>query len=164
MAKLYELRNDYESALLEIDQYIDEDGVISEEYNDLLNGIKDDIRTKSVNVAEFIKRLIADEELYAKEIERLTTLKKRTSKKIEYYKNYLTSALQTAEIDKVEDVKATISFKTAERLEIGEKAVIPKKYQVVTLKPDKTAIKKAIQQGKTFKDVKIVEVKHIQIK
>ena len=164
MAKLYELKNEYESALNNFEQFIDENGEILPEYTKLLNGIEDNIKTKAVSVAEFIKRLTADSEQYEQEIKRLTALLKKVEKQIEFYKNYLSSALEVANVDKVEDIKATITFKKAERLEISENAVIPKKYQVVTLKPDKTAIKTAILQGKKFKGCEIVTVKHIQIK
>ena len=164
MAKLYELRNEYEEAIANIENYINEEGEISTEYTELLNGIEDNIKDKAESVAEFIKRLLADKEQYKAEIKRLQALEKKTDKQIEFYKQYLTSALQTANIDKVEGVKATISFIQSERVEIGEEAVIPKKYQVATFKPDKTAIKTAILQGKKFKGVEIVKVSNIQIK
>lgn len=164
MAKLYELRNEYEEAIANIENYINEEGEISTEYTELLNGIEDNIKDKAESIAEFIKRLLADKEQYKAEIKRLQALEKKTDKQIEFYKQYLTSALQTANIDKVEGIKATISFRQSERLEIGEDAVIPKKYQVVSFTPDKTAIKTAILQGKKFKGVEIIKVSNIQIK
>lgn len=164
MAKLYELRTEYEEAIANIENYINEDGEISAEYTELLNGIEDNIKDKAESVAEFIKRLLADKEQYKAEIKRLQALEKKTDKQIEFYKQYLTSALQTANIDKVEGIKATISFRQSERVEISEEAVIPKKYQVVSFTPDKTAIKNAILQGKKIKGVEIVKVNNIQIK
>ena len=164
MAKLYELRTEYEEAIANIENYINEDGEISTEYTELLNGIEDNIKDKAESVAEFIKRLVADKEQYKAEIKRLQALEKKTDKQIEFYKQYLTSALQTANIDKVEGIKATISFRQSERVEISEEAVIPKKYQVVSFTPDKTAIKNAILQGKKIKGVEIVKVSNIQIK
>lgn len=164
MAKLYELRTEYEEAIANIENYINEDGEISTEYTELLNGIEDNIKDKAESVAEFIKRLLADKEQYKAEIKRLQALEKKTDKQIEFYKQYLTSALQTANIDKVEGIKATISFRQSERVEISEEAVIPKKYQVVSFTPNKTAIKNAILQGKKIKGVEIVKVSNIQIK
>lgn len=164
MAKLYELRTEYEEAIANIENYINEDGEISTEYTELLNGIEDNIKDKAESVAEFIKRLLADKEQYKAEIKRLQALEKKTDKQIEFYKKYLTNALQTANIDKVEGIKATISFRHSERVEIGEDAVIPKKYQVVSFTPDRTAIKNAILQGKKIKGVEIVKVSNIQIK
>lgn len=164
MAKLYELRTEYEEAIANIENYINEDGEISAEYTELLNGIEDNIKDKAESVAEFIKRLLADKEQYKAEIKRLQALEKKTDKQIEFYKTYLTSALQTANIDKVEGIKATISFRQSERVEISEDAVIPKKYQVVSFTPNKTAIKNAILQGKKIKGVEIVKVSNIQIK
>ena len=164
MAKLYELRHEYETALSCIEDFIDENGEISEEYTTMLNGIEDNIKAKATSVAEFVKRLIADKEQYDQEIARLTANKKRIEKQIEFYKTYLTNALTVANIDKVEDIKANISFISSKRLEIGENAVIPKKYHIVSLKPDKTAIKTAILQGKKIKGCEIVTTKNIQIK
>lgn len=163
MAKLYELKEEYETILCSIDDYIDEDGIISPKYLEMLNGIQDNIKTKATSVASYVKSLLAEEAQYAQEIKRLTANKNRIQKQIEFYKNYLTNALLVAEIDTIQDVKANISFRTAERLEIDEKAVIPKKYQVATFKPDKVAIKLAISQGKKVKGCQIIQTKNIQI-
>lgn len=164
MAKLYELRNDYEKLLNDFDNYIDENGEINPQYFELLNKLEDDLRTKAIGVAEFVKRLESDVNAYATEIARLTALKKRALTKIDFYKKYLSSAMQGANIERIDDVKATISFTSSERVVIDTNAVIPKKFTIQTFTPDKKAIKGAIAQGKKFKGVRIEKSKNIQIK
>ena len=163
MAHLYELTKDYEELFVDIDNFVDENGEVKAEFNDKLNELTDGIREKAINIAEFIKRLDNDEEAYAKEIARLTALKKRTTKKKEYLKQYLINNLTHAQIDKVEDIRATLSFRETEKVEVNLEE-LPKRYCRQTFEADKIKLKELLKQGKKIKGAGIIVSKSLIIK
>ena len=61
---------------------------------------------------------------------------------------------------------ANISFRESERLEVDDESKIPDEYIRVTVKkePDKTAIKKAIKDGREIDGVHLQRYKNIQVK
>lgn len=81
-------------------------------------------------------------------------------------KKYLSSCLATVGKDKVETAKARISFRKSIQVQIDDEAALPANYvtTTVTTKPDKTAIKKAIQAGGQRDRGFLVENRNIQIK
>ena len=68
--------------------------------------------------------------------------------------------------DKVETVKARISFRKSVQVQIEDEAALPADYvtTTVTKSPDKTAIKKAIQGGQDVTGASLIEKRNIQIK
>ena len=81
-------------------------------------------------------------------------------------KKYLSSCLAAVGKEKVETAKARISFRKSVQVQIDDEAAIPADYvtTTVTKKPDKTAIKKAIQAGANVTGASLVENRNIQIK
>ena len=61
---------------------------------------------------------------------------------------------------------ASISFRKSEQVAIDNEADLPEEYkrEIVTIKPDKTAIKSAIKAGKGIPGAHIEECINIQIK
>ena len=143
---LYEITDKYLKVLdnLEIDEETGE--ILNAEELDELSGAFEE---KSEAVACYIKNsevFIGD--LKAEEAN-LAKRRKQTEKRIDYLKNVLTACLDAAGRDKVETTKA-----------------LPADFVVetVTTKPDKTAIKKAIQSGQEVSGASLVENRNLQIK
>lgn len=100
------------------------------------------------------------------EEENLSTRRKTVERRVDSVKKYLSSCLVTVGKDKVETAKARISFRKSIQVQIDDEAALPADYvtTTVTTKPDKTAIKKAIQAGEDVTGASLVENRNIQIK
>ena len=139
---LYEITDKYLKVLdnLEIDEETGE--ILNAEELDELSGAFEE---KSEAVACYIKNsevFIGD--LKAEEAN-LAKRRKQTEKRIDYLKNVLTASVAVS----IDDEKA-----------------LPADFVVetVTTKPDKTAIKKAIQSGQEVSGASLVENRNLQIK
>ena len=68
--------------------------------------------------------------------------------------------------EKFNSVKAIVSFRKSVAVQIDDEAALPADFKVetVTVKPDKTAIKKAILDGTEVSGASLVENRNIQIK
>lgn len=164
MSTLFDLRADYEDLLEQVNDYIDENGEITEGYKNRLDEIKDTIQGKAIAVACFVKTVQNEIVTYKTEIDRLVAYKRRLERKVDYFKNYLTEHCLAVGIDKINDTKADISFRASERIEIADQYEIPEQYQKITYTPDKVALKDAIKSGQTFPGVLLVKSKNIQIR
>ena len=96
----------------------------------------------------------------------LSERRKSAERKADNLKKYLTSCLDAVNRDKLETARAKVSFRKSVQVSIADEAKVPKKFMVktVTSKPDKTEIKKAIQDGKKVAGASLVENRNIQIK
>ena len=118
---------------------------------------------KLENIALWIKNLTADAAAYKAEKESFAEREKAALTKAESLKNYLTYALDG---QKFTTAKCAVSFRKSEKIEITDEAVLPKDYvtETVTIKPDKTAIKKAIKSGQEVSGAQLIENLNISIK
>lgn len=160
---LYEITDKYLKVLdnLEIDEETGE--ILNAEELDELSGAFEE---KSEAVACYIKNsevFIGD--LKAEEAN-LAKRRKQTEKRIDYLKNVLTACLDAAGRDKVETTKVRVSFRKSVAVSIDDEKALPADFVVetVTTKPDKTAIKKAIQSGQEVSGASLVENRNLQIK
>lgn len=160
---LYEITDKYLKVLdnLEIDEETGE--ILNAEELDELSGAFEE---KSEAVACYIKNsevFIGD--LKAEEAN-LAKRRKQTEKRIDYLKNVLTACLDAAGRDKVETTKVRVSFRKSVAVSIDDEKALPAGFVVktVTMKPDKTAIKKAIQSGQEVSGASLVENRNLQIK
>lgn len=89
----------------------------------------------------------------------LTKRRKQTEKRIDYLKNVLTACLNAAGRDKVETAKVRISFQKSVAVSIDDEKALPADFIIysVTMKPNKIAIKKAIQSGREVSGASLVE-------
>ena len=78
----------------------------------------------------------------------------------------LTSCLDAAGRDKVETAKVRVSFRKSVSVNIEDEGALPADFivETVSTKPDKTAIKKAIQAGQEIAGATLIENRNIQIK
>ena len=78
----------------------------------------------------------------------------------------ISNACERLNIDRIDGISATISFRKSEQTIIDNETEIPDEFIAVTMvkKPDKTAIKNAIKSGREIKGAHIETVKNLQIK
>ena len=159
---LYEISADFLKALdgLEVDE---ETGEIMN--FDAVEALDAQFEDKAESVACYIKNLSAFAADLKAEEENLSTRRKTVERRVDSVKKYLSSCLATVGKDKVETAKARISFQSIQ-VQIDDEAALPANYvtTTVTTKPDKTAIKKAIQAGEDVTGASLVENRNIQIK
>lgn len=162
-ASLYEISTDFLKALdgLEVDE---ETGEIKN--FDAVESLNAQFEEKAESVACYIKNLAAFADDLKAEEDTLSARRKSAERRIDSMKKYLTSCLESVGKDKVETVRARISFRKSVQVQIEDEAALPADYvtTTVTKNPDKTAIKKAIQGGQDVTGASLVEKRNIQIK
>lgn len=163
MNSLYEIGHGYLTALdaLEIDEETGE--ILNFEAVDALS---DQFEEKAESVACYIKNLDAFAASLKSEESNLSERRKSAERKADNLKKYLASCLDAVNKDKLETTRAKVSFRKSVQVSILDEAKLPKKFMVktVTSKPDKTEIKKAIQDGKKVAGASLIENRNIQIK
>ena len=133
---------------------------------DLQELIAVELKNKSNNIVYVIKNLEGNNTAIDAEIERLQQLKKRNSSNIEKIKsNILLFMLQNNVVNIKSDL-ATFSLRKSESTDIENIEQIPQEFITVkqTFVPDKTAIKKAIKEGREVAGAKVVINYSLQIK
>lgn len=155
---LYEIKQSIQEA---IDKCIDmETGEIINP--ELLDNLNEQLNIKRENIALYIKNLVADSKAIDEEIKNLTARKRSINNKVDWLKSYLANDLQG---NKFETPKVVVSFRKSKAIDIAPNANIPDDYLIQQEpKPDKTALKKAIQSGEVIAGVSIVEKSNISIK
>lgn len=160
---LYEISADFLKALdgLEVDE---ETGEIKN--FDAVESLNAQFEEKAESVACYIKNLAAFADDLKAEEDTLSARRKSAERRIDSMKKYLTSCLESVGKDKVETVRARISFRKSVQVQIEDEAALPADYvtTTVTKSPDKTAIKKAIQGGQDVTGASLIEKRNIQIK
>ena len=155
MSSLYEIDNGILECLdIETGEIIDPER---------LESLQMERSQKIENVACWIKNLQADSLAYAAEMNAFAERKRKADAKAESLKKWLTMALDG---QKFNSAKCEVSFRRSEKVEIVDKAIIPKKYLVkkVEFQPDKNAIKEVLKTGKPVKGCELVENNNAQIK
>lgn len=155
---LYDIKKELEEAILNsVDM---ETGEILN--SELIDNLKMARNEKRENIALYIKNMVADSKAIDEEIKNLTARKKSINNKIDWLKQYLANDLQGS---KFETAKVVVSFRKSKAIDIQPNANIPDEFLIIhEPKPDKTALKKAIQAGAVINGVSIVEKSNISIK
>lgn len=155
MSSLYEIDNGILACLdLETGEVIDPER---------LESLQMERSQKIENVACWIKNLQADSLAYKAEMDAFAERKRKADAKVESLKRWLAMALDG---HKFNSARCEVSFRKSTRVEIVDKAIIPKKYLVkkVEFQPDKDAIKEMLKTGKPVKGCQLVENNNAQIK
>jgi hypothetical protein len=160
---LYDLNGMYVEAL---EGAIDENGEIrNETLAELLGEVGDELEKKALNIACFVKNLETEAEAIKLEIDRLTERKRRALKKAESLESYLESVLDGK---KFKDARVEISWRKSTSVSVTDAiedfAKIYADLVRVKYEPDKTAIKKRLEQGDKILGAEIVTKQGIQIK
>lgn len=157
MAKLYELTGIF----LEIDEM----DVDDETKLDTLDSIdwEHDFSEKIENCIKVIRNKNARVEAYKAEIARLDALKKSESKAIEEIKKRISEAMRLTQHDKLNTTLFKVGFRKSKAVVVDEDK-LPKKYQIVSYKPDKKTIKDLLNSGKTIRGAVLEERRNLSIR
>ena len=145
---------------------IDDDGVVDTLISNALEVKEKEFTEKAVAVATVYRKFDNEISLYESEIKRLQDYKKRLENCCDRVKANLSTACERLGIEKIDGLYANISFRSSESVEIDDITLIPKEYLVekVEVKPDKTAIKNALNGGVEIQGAHIEKKKNLQIK
>ena len=155
--------NLYEITELQKELEKEEDAEIKKDLQEL---IAVELKNKSNNIVYVIKNLESNNAAIDAEIERLQALKKRNSSNIDKIKSNVLWFMQQNTIDSIKTELATFSLRKSESTDIENIEQIPQEFITIkqTFVPDKTAIKKAIKEGREVAGAKVVVNYNLQIK
>lgn len=158
--RLYELNENY-SNLMQVLESTEDENLKEIIYNSL-NELQLDIDSKIENTIKYIKNLEADIEGYTNEIKRMTQRKKALETSISNLKEYLMFNTKNTGTKQYGTFK--LSIRRSKAINVTNLDIIPLEYQKITIAADKTAIKKAIEQGIVVDGAEIVENESINIR
>lgn len=150
------------SRFLDLFEKAEEGELTQEEIQEQGQALALELKNKSVSVVGYTRTLEAQENALNDEIERLTELKKRVSKRKESFKGYVKTCMENLGLQKIETAIGTISIaKNPKSVEIYDESLVDEKFkkQKVTITVDKTAIKAALENGENVQGVKLIEDK-----
>ena len=139
--KLYEIKNGMIDTL-DIFLEGEQTEVDRENYNYIMDYLKEELKSKSSDLIKYIRNLELENTVTKLEIERLEDLKKGKEKKIKSIKNYIKGILLDLDKKKVETELGNLSLRKTTSVEITDISKIPKEYLVV--KEEVTPSKKLI--------------------
>ncbi|WP_105140108.1 siphovirus Gp157 family protein [Streptococcus suis] len=159
MAKLYELTGIFK-------QIAEMDGIDEETKLDTLESIDwtEQFEEKVENTVKVIKNKEADVDQLKEEIDRLTKRKKSIENDITRLKTGLQGAFEITGHDKIKTLLFTVSLANNQPSVVVDEDLLPKKYFIQTLKPDKTAIKELLKAGKKVKGAELQESRSLRIR
>jgi hypothetical protein len=143
---LYELTDDY----LRLMDMADDPDIDPEVFRDTLDGITDSIEKKADGYARIMKELTARAEMLKAEAERMTARKKAIEESIKRMKNNLTTSMVVTNKRKFSTDLFTFYLQKSTSTVIDDEKAVPDEYMRIKKEPDKTAIKKAIEEGKAI--------------
>lgn len=146
MSTLYELTAEY-MALLDMMEDADTDPDI---LADTLEGLNGELENKVRGCCMVIRELEANDEMLTKEIKRMTDNRNVVRNSIQRMKDYIKGNMDALEIKKIDTGLFKVSVAAnPPLLEVMDESVIPNEYLIPQApKVDKTAIKKALKDGK----------------
>ena len=139
--KLYEIKNGMIDTL-DIFLEGEQTEVDRENYNYIMDYLKEELKSKSSDLIKYIRNLELENTVTKLEIERLEDLKKGKEKKIKSIKSYIKRILLDLDKKKVETELGNVSLRKTTSVEITDISKIPKEYLVV--KEEVTPSKKLI--------------------
>lgn len=159
MAKLYELTGIFK-------QIAEMEGIDEETKLDTLESIDwtEQFEEKVENTVKVIKNKEADVDQLKEEIDRLTKRKKSIENDITRLKTGLQGAFEITGHDKIKTLLFTVSLANNKPSVVVDEDLLPKKYFIQTLKPDKTAIKELLKAGKKVKGAVLQESRSLRIR
>lgn len=142
----------------------------SDQIFEVLDQIKDDIKSKTENLLFFRQQIDDDVASLDKEIARLQALKKVRANRIKTIESYIKYSMSKAELDKIELPfhKVTYSIRPANKVEIDESIffsnITDDSLVRIKMEIDKTAVKKALQDGQEILGAMLVDSEVLTIK
>ncbi|MCM1297648.1 MAG: siphovirus Gp157 family protein [Muribaculaceae bacterium] len=167
MANLYQLATEYNDLFNALMDSADvETGEVDVDISAALEKVQGTFAEKAVATATVFRMLGGESEKIKAEIDRLTKLKTHIDKEQERVKSYLVQACEMTGTESLRGIYASISFRTSKQTIIDNADILPAEFVKVetTYKPDKKAIKAAIDAGRDVTGAHIETVRNIQIK
>lgn len=158
---LYQCAADVQAAL---DYYFDSET----EREDTLEAVIGQFEVKAQSVIGYIKNQETTEEMLEEHIRQMTEKLKVIKARNQSLKDYLERNMLAAGIKeiKADDGTFKASFRKSKAVDVFDESQIPAEFmrERVTVVPDKTAIRKAIESGQEVAGAKIEERQNLQIK
>lgn len=151
--------------ILEAEDFIErmkqEDDVELEEFSKTL-AIQE--KNKVNAIVGFLRETELTAESAEIESKRLADIAKFYKNRVERVKQSVKLAMESHGIEKIETDMFRISFRKSESVLVDDVEVLPAEYVVLKKSADKTAIKKAIKDGKNVEGARIIANNNLQIK
>lgn len=166
--KLYEIEQTYLNFINAV-----ENGEIPEDcIADTLESIAGALEEKADNIACLIKNLTAEAAAIKVEEKNLADRRKSKEGQIEWYKQYLSNALQNSGYDKLETARNKITFRKSESVKVADEMAFiewakANNADLLSFKEptiNRTAIKQALAAGEEITGAEIEAKNNIQIK
>ncbi|AGZ23783.1 siphovirus Gp157 family protein [Streptococcus suis] len=159
MASIYELTGIFK-------QIAEMEGIDEETKLDTLESIDwtEQFEEKVENTVKVIKNKEAEKKQLKEEIDRLTARYKSIDSDITRLKTGLQGAFEITGHDKVKTLLFTVSLAKNQPSVVVDEELLPKKYFVITKKPDKNAIKELLNAGKKVKGAVLQESRSLRIR
>ncbi|HEL1906649.1 TPA: siphovirus Gp157 family protein [Streptococcus suis] len=159
MATLYELTGIFK-------QIAEMEGIDEETKLDTLESIDwtEQFEEKVENTVKVIKNKEAEKKQLKEEIDRLTARHKSIDNDITRLKTGLQGAFEITGHDKVKTLLFTVTLAKNQPSVVVDEELLPKKYFVITKKPDKNAIKELLNAGKKVKGAVLQESRSLRIR
>lgn len=159
MPTLYELTGTFK-------RINDIEGLDEETKADTLESIDwlNEFEEKVENTAKVIKNKEASKKLIKEEIDRLTARYKSLDNDVVWLKRSMQEAFEVTGREKVKGLLFTVYMGKNQPSVIVDEDLLPKKYFVITKKPDKNAIKELLNAGKKVKGATLQESRSLRIK
>ena len=144
----------------------EQEGEITPEQDEQLAINRYELETKAVDYSMAILQLNAWVEMADKEAKRVTAIKNAYKKTSETLKQRITDAMERYDIKEVKDATINVSLRKSVQTIIDDLDQVPKQYKTIKVEttPDKTAIKKAIQEGEIIEGAHLEEKNNLQIR
>lgn len=167
MPNIYQLSTEVQNLYDELLNSIDEEtGEIDNDIMTALDVKKEEFEAKAIDIATIVRILKTKKAEVKAEIDRLTAISKKFDKSIERVENVLSTSCLRLGYDKINGIKANISFRTSKRTIIDDIEALPDEFKKckVEYAADATKIKAAIENGQEVAGAHIETYKNIQIK
>ncbi|MGV3328541.1 siphovirus Gp157 family protein [Streptococcus suis] len=159
MANIYELTGIFK-------QIAEMEGIDEETKLDTLESIDwtEQFEEKVENTVKVIKNKEAEKKQLKEEIDRLTARYKSIDNDITRLKTGLQGAFEITGHEKVKTLLFTVSLAKNQPSVVVDEELLPKKYFVQKLTPDKTTIKELLKAGKKVKGAVLQESRSLRIR
>lgn len=150
------------------EQIIEAGGELTPQLEAALVINQEQLQAKAQGYAMVIREAEYELNIIKAETERLAEHKAKREALIQKLKDRVSEAMILYEINEIKTPTLTINFRKSKTVEIIDEKLIPKEFMAYPLppapKPDKKALKAAIEGGEIIGGAEIVEHKNLQIK
>ncbi|ATU71354.1 hypothetical protein CT113_13975 [Levilactobacillus brevis] len=134
-------------------------------FADTIESLQDSIADKAIGYGKVINQLVADEKQLADKIKHDQERKRALSNNISRLKLALQHGMETAGKDKIKDIDLSIWIQNNPvSVAVTDDKLIPGEFTEVEKKLNKTAIKRALNEGEEVPGAKLVQTRSIRIK